>query len=87
MSNQQQAQLILLLSLNNPASIGAEPGSLLEDHVVVGVVEGVSAHHPHEPRVQQGLVGRPTQRLGGGFDAGQLPEGLSGGNGERAVRT
>lgn len=36
---------------------------LLEDHVVVGVVERVSSHNPHQSRVHQSLVRRPTQRL------------------------
>lgn len=58
---------------------------LLEDHVVVGVVEGVAPHHPHQPRVHHRLVGRPTQRLSRRLDARQLPEGLGGGDGQRAV--
>lgn len=62
-------------------------GSLLEDHVVVGVVEGVTTHHPHQPRVHQSLMGRPTQRLSWRFDTWQHPEGLGGGNGQRAVWT
>lgn len=60
---------------------------LLKDHVVVGVVERVASHHPHQPRVHQSLMGRPTQRLSWRFDARQHPEGLSGGNGQRAVWT
>lgn len=60
---------------------------LLEDHVVVGVVERVSSHNPHQSRVHQSLVRRPTQRLSWWFDARQNPEGLGGGDGQRAVRT
>lgn len=61
--------------------------ALLEDHVVIGVVEGVTSHHPHQPRMHQSPVGRPAQRLSGWFDARQHPEGLGGGDGERAVWT
>lgn len=60
---------------------------LLEDHVVVGVVEGVSAHHPHQAGVHQGPMGRPAQRLSRRLDARQHPEGLGGGDGQRAVGT
>lgn len=54
--------------------------SLLEDHVVVGVVEGVTSHHPHQTGVYQSLVGRPTWRLSWWFDTGKHPESLSRGN-------
>lgn len=59
--------------------------SLLEDHVVVGVVEGVTSHHPHQTRVHHSLVGRPTWRLSWWFDTGEHPESLSRGNRQRAV--
>ncbi|TNN29928.1 hypothetical protein EYF80_059921 [Liparis tanakae] len=39
------------------------------------------------PRVHQGLVGRPAQRLSRRLDARQHPEGLRGGNGQGAVWT
>lgn len=61
--------------------------SLLEDHVVVGVVEGVATRHPHQAWVHDCLMGRPAQRLSRRFDAGQLPEGLSRWNGQRTVWT
>ena len=60
---------------------------LLDDHVVVGVVEGVAPHHPHEAGVDQGLVRGAAQGLGGGLHAGHHPEGLGGRDGERAVWT
>lgn len=53
--------------------------------MVVGVVEGVASYHPHQPRVDQGGVGGPAQRLSRWLDAGQHPEGLCGGNREGAV--
>lgn len=60
---------------------------LLEDHVVVGVVEGIASHHPHQSRMHQSSMGCPTQRLSWWLDAGKYPEGLSGGDSESAVWT
>lgn len=54
--------------------------SLLEDHVVVGIVEGVTSHHPHQTRVHQSLVGCSTWRLSWWFDTREHPESLSRGN-------
>lgn len=52
--------IYIMKNLSNVSSLWH---SLLEDHVVVGVIEGVPSHHPHQARVHQSLMGRPTRRL------------------------
>lgn len=75
------------LQTRTPLYTPVQLAYLLEHHVVVGVVEGVASHYPHQPRMHHGSVGGPAQGLGWRLDAGQHPEGLRGGNGEGAVRT
>lgn len=55
------------------------------DHVVVGGVEDVASHHPHDALVHHRLVGRSGQAGRGEVLAG--PEGGVGGDGDGAVGT
>lgn len=70
-----------------PRSRTDRNGGLLEDHLEGAVVEGVSAHHPHDLLLHHGLVGSPGEGRPKGLDARQHPEGLGGGNREGAVWT
>lgn len=60
---------------------------LLEDHLEGAVVEGVSAHHPHDLFLHHDLVRGPGQGRAKGLDTGQDPEGLCGRDSQRAVWT
>lgn len=48
----------------------------LEDHLEGAVVEGVSAHHPHDLVLHYHLMRSPGEGRAEGLDAGQDPEGL-----------
>lgn len=48
----------------------------LEDHLEGAVVEGVSAHHPHDLVLHYNLMRSPGKGRAKGLDAGKDPEGL-----------
>lgn len=50
---------------------------LLKYHLKGAVVEGVSAHHPHDLFLHHGLMGSSGEGRAKGLDARQDPEGLS----------
>lgn len=51
-------------------------GNSLEDHLEGAVVEGVSAHHPHDLVLHYNLMRSPGKGRAKGLDAGKDPEGL-----------
>lgn len=77
----------LVTTASSPHSLTDLNSGLLEDHLEGAVVEGVSAHHPHDLLLHHGLVGSPGEGRSKGFDARQDPEGLGGRNREGAVGT